>query len=326
MIDTSILLNLTPLPLATDLPNGAEAPVADESLQLATSACLSTSFYSEHSSGPDGLGGAGNGRPKSREPIPIHLLRFYFSPADNQSVRTALFDRVLLETVHRRLGKVITDGVLVVGSRLVSHRTLRNTLSGLERFATADERMTEMVHLSGANILDGAFHHRQQQGFPLLRISTPSFFFDSGIREYRFFQKEGGVIIVDFSRAMNEASSAPALDAGIEAVIRQMVRLDVTKLGTLMGALYNEVATKKLSLTDLNYLQGFLISLETRAGLGRTRRGSFEDFELARQLKPEIFDQLWRFIYQVRMGGIPPLVQRSYRAVESALQSMGVSP
>lgn len=267
-----------------------------------------------------GESGGGNRGGRKNPLPPFHLGRIYFEPSQEPPQSHKIFDRRLLEVTYRRLGESITDAVLVIGKYpvdgkqmpLAINRRIRNTLSDLAQYENPWQRFVELTALAQGKITDLTFGRTQGNGFPLVRISGSSGQ-DTSIREYRFYQREGGVILLTFRseelarRTHNRFFiTDPALRRDFLEMERQLDKLAVQELRTLVNALHGEVTAPSQNDTFINFFQGFALMLEAQN---------------SPRYPAEFFDALWRLIYQVRLArkahlrGKVETVERSYQAV-----------
>lgn len=275
-------------------------------------------------------GGGNRGRRNTLLPF-FHLSRMYFEPSPNPPQSHKLFDRRLLEVVHRRLGRNITDAVLVIGKYpvdgkqmlLAMNRRVRNALSDLAQHEDPWQRFVELTALTQGTINDFTYGQPQGEGFPLVRISGVSGEATS-IREYRFYQREGGPILVTFrSEALARRIrnrffiTDPRLRQDFLEMERQLDQVAFKELRLFVDTLYREVTAPSQTDTFINFFQGFALMLEAQN---------------SERYPTKFFDALWRLIYQVRVArqlqwrGEVPTVEESYREVRRFLPASATSP
>ncbi|MBI4124704.1 MAG: hypothetical protein HY609_04285 [Deltaproteobacteria bacterium] len=263
--------------------------------------------------GPNGFGGGGNGRGPSKTAVPFyHLTRVTFQPGAPAAGEALFFDRKLLEVVHSRLGRVITDAVLVVGKPLVFSRSLRDLLNG-SAAADPDRRFAELGAQAQGRLINATPVHGGAAGFPVARLSLGEGTGAYSIRQYLFYQSEGSPILVTYKS--REGNGSPrrrfyvtdeALREELWNLEREMERIDRQEVRNLVEALYAEGLSSAKQESFIAFFQGFALLLEARP---------------RRRYPPEFFDALWRLIYQVRLAG-PPSPEREPVMVEESYQEV----
>ncbi|MBI4223839.1 MAG: hypothetical protein HY609_02805 [Deltaproteobacteria bacterium] len=287
------------------------------SLMAAARRALGGSHAHNKAGGPSGSGGGGNGRGPSKMAVPFyHLTRFNSRPGTPAVGDESLFDRKLLEVVHGRLGRVITDAVLVVGNQLVCSRSLRNLLNR-SAAEDPDRRFAELSAQARGRLIDATPLHGGAAGFPVARLSLGEGMGAYSIRQYLLYQSEGPPILVTYKS--REGNGSPqrrfyvtdgALREDLWNLEREMERVDRQEVRTLVETLYSEGLSPAKQESFITFFQGFALLLEVRP---------------RRRYPPAFFDALWRLIYQVRQAGPPSpgrepvMVEESYRKVRPYL-------